>query len=210
MPSQDPPTDGSEHLLTTQHVHAARLGDAASLEWLVARLSPLLRELAAHRLGPVLRSHCDPDDLVNDAWLAAIPKLAQLTAQQGRYTPVLLRYLGNTILFRIEKLVRKHARQTPQAAAADEPPPEVPAEASGAITRAVRAEQRDLVREALAALEPGDREVLLLRGVEQMSTNAVAVVLAATPAAVSKRYQRALLRLRTALPGSVFDELDDA
>jgi DNA-directed RNA polymerase specialized sigma24 family protein len=56
-------------------------------------------------------------------------------------------------------------------------------------------------------LEPKDREILLLRGVEQQPTGTVAMLLGLTPQAVSMRHKRALDNLRSRLPGSVFDEI---
>ena len=76
------------------------------------------------------------------------------------------------------------------------------------ITGAIRSERRGQVHAALASLEAGDREVVFLRGIEQASLRATAAVVGLTPEAVAQRYRRALQKLRTRFPGSVFDELD--
>ena len=73
----------------------------------------------------------------------------------------------------------------------------------------LRNEERDRVTEVLDKLEAGDREIVLLRGIEQLSAAAAAAVLAITVDAAHKRYQRALTKLRGRLPDSVFAELDD-
>src|SRR5262245_59213008 len=73
--------------LTTFHVRRARVGDEDSLAWVVERFSPLLRVAAEHRLGRVLRSIYEPDDLVQEVWLVALPKLAEISARDERYTP---------------------------------------------------------------------------------------------------------------------------
>lgn len=198
-------------------------GDPAALEWVVVRLTPLLRSYADYRLGDVLRPHCSPEDLVQDAWVAVLPKLGELGERDGRHTPVLLRYLSNTILFRIKKLVRKHVREsamhgegapvalgsaaTENSSIAD-PFDALPADTSGVITGAIRSERRGQVRAALAALEGADREVVFLRGIEQASLRATATVVGLTPEAVAQRYRRALQKLRARVPGSVFDELE--
>ena len=208
-PVEDPP-------LTTLHVARAVAGDLESLEWLVGHLSPLLREHAAYRLGSVLRRHCDPEDLVNDAWLAVLPRMSDLLGEIARRrTPVLLKYMSNTVLFRIQKLARRHARQLASGSRAlatgveRDVVADRTTEASGVVTRALRAERRDLVRECLDELEPGDREVLLLRGIEQLSTSATATMLGIGAEAAAKRYQRALAKMRARLPESVFAELSD-
>lgn len=189
---------------TTMHVARAVDGDVASLEWLVGRLSPLLRAHATFRLGTVLRRHHDPDDLVNDAWLALLPRLQELLRDPGgRRTPVLLKYMSNTVVLRIRHLARHHARQGVE----EQMPSEVTAAQSGAITRALRQERDEAVRTAINELEERDREVVLLRGIEQLQAAAVAAMLEIGVEAVHKRYQRALDRLRRRLPSSVFDEL---
>ena len=60
-------------------------------------------------------------------------------------------------------------------------------------------ERADL-RAALAQLPPPQREVLLLRGIEQLSAKATAAMLGIGVEAAHKRYQRALDRLRSRLP----------
>lgn len=58
-----------------------------------------------------------------------------------------------------------------------------------------------------AALEGQDREILVLRGIEQYRNQTVAKQLGLSPQAVAMRFSRALDRLRERLPGSVFEEL---
>ena len=48
--------------------------------------------------------------------------------------------------------------------------------------------------------------IIILRGIEQQPTEQVAEILGITPKAVSKRYSRALQRLRDSLPESVSSE----
>ena len=70
---------------------------------------------------------------------------------------------------------------------------------------AVRAELQARLQEALAAMDPVDREVLALRHFEQLSNSETAQVLGLRESAASQRYARALLRLKdilTSLPGS--------
>lgn len=197
--------------LTTMHVRGAIAGNRESLDWVVTRLSPLLLAHASYRLGPLLRNSCDPHDLVSEAWLVALPRLAELPSRSGRYTPVLLRFLSTTIVNKVLSLARAHARRGADRASAMtafDPLDELPAETSGVITAAVRRERWDRVREALDGLDDADREVILLRGIEQLSPAAIAVQLDSTAAAIARRYQRAVGKLRARLPGSIFDELD--
>jgi RNA polymerase sigma-70 factor (ECF subfamily) len=66
-------------------------------------------------------------------------------------------------------------------------------------TAAQRKEAQERVRAALAALSEQEREVVVLRYLEQLSSREVAVVLGISEAAAKKRALRALQRLRERL-----------
>ena len=203
------PTD-----LTTRHVAQARSGDPKSLEWLIRRFTPLLRSNADYRLGRRLRELYDPDDIVNDVWMGVLPSLPDLSPRDGRYTPVLLRYMSRTLLFRINNLIEKHIqgkppKAKPAAAAQSDPVDALEAEATGVLTGVLRAEAKDLVHEAIERLEPKDRELILLRGVEQREYKEIAAIVQRDAKVLAVQYQRALKKLRKELPGEVFDELVD-
>jgi RNA polymerase sigma-70 factor (ECF subfamily) len=65
---------------------------------------------------------------------------------------------------------------------------------------AVRREDLCALRTALEQLAEIDREVLVLRHLEELTNNEVAQVLGIEKCAASKRYLRALQRLRNAIP----------
>lgn len=58
-----------------------------------------------------------------------------------------------------------------------------------------RTEDARAIQEALQTLSPADREVLLLKEFQGLSTTEIAVVLQATPEAVRQRHSRAVRRL---------------
>lgn len=64
---------------------------------------------------------------------------------------------------------------------------------------AQRAEIMENLREAIDRLDPTDREVLALRHFEELSNQEVAALLGIQTAAASKRYVRAIERLKDAL-----------
>jgi RNA polymerase sigma-70 factor (ECF subfamily) len=70
--------------------------------------------------------------------------------------------------------------------------------------------RKDLMRrvqQALTALSEADREVLLMRHVEDLPYSTVARILDIEPPAARKRYGRALLRLRAVLvEAGLFEE----
>jgi RNA polymerase sigma-70 factor (ECF subfamily) len=73
---------------------------------------------------------------------------------------------------------------------------------TSASLAAARAEMQRLLREVLDGMEPIDREVIALRHFEELSNDETAAVLELTKAAASKRYVRAMLRLKVALSKS--------
>lgn len=204
MPGQGTADGGEQPDPTTVHVRRALTGDDGSLGWLVGHLNPLLLRAARYRLGPLAAGAHAAEDLVQDAWLVALPKLPSLTPRDGRWTPVLLRYLSTTILHRARNILRQQARR-----ATHESTSQRPSDLSGAVTRAMQRELSVEVDEALGKLSEDERAVVLLRGVEQHSNHDVGTMLGCSAEAVSKRYQRALARLRGLLPRSVFDELPE-
>jgi RNA polymerase sigma-70 factor (ECF subfamily) len=65
--------------------------------------------------------------------------------------------------------------------------------------RAIREEVRERVRSALNRLSPEDREILVLRHLEQLKTAEIAVMLGIEEGAVKMRRLRAARRLRDLL-----------
>jgi len=212
--SGDPEDDPLPPDATTLHLRRARDGADESLAWLVARFSPLLRAQAAYRLPGSLSRLIDPDDLVDEVWLVALPRLGDLRERDGHGAPVLLKFLSATLLNKVNNLITKHLRgprggrvSNPEGQAASEPLDRYPAQLTSALTLAQRDERRDALRRALDELPPQDREILVLRGIEQVSNREVGRQLGLEPSAVTMRYRRALERLRDQLPGSLLDEL---
>ena len=79
--------------------------------------------------------------------------------------------------------------------------------------QAMRAEAHAQLHEGLASMEPADREILALRHLEELSTREVAIELGIEENTASKRYGRALRRLRNILakvPGLLPDGVGDA
>jgi RNA polymerase sigma-70 factor (ECF subfamily) len=74
-----------------------------------------------------------------------------------------------------------------------------------------RDERARLVREALEALDPADREIIALRSFEGLTNGEAAATLGLSKAAASNRYVRAMARLQAAcrqIPG-LLDDLGD-
>jgi RNA polymerase sigma-70 factor (ECF subfamily) len=197
---------------TSRRVRGAIGGERGDLEWIVARLTPPLIEQARYRLRGRLQHACDAEDVVNHAWLVCLPRLPELVARDGRYTPVLLKFLSTAILNRVNDLLRREIRtrtksdqdrgEAEGSAGSCEPAVEAPAP----WKEVVRREARGRVVEALRQLGDADREVLLLRLVEQMPAAAAGAKIGIEANAVNVRLHRALARLRAHLDASVFDD----
>ena len=200
VPSDDPNGD-----LTTLHVQRARGGDPQSLGWLVSRFTPLLLAQARHRMGPELRAKFEPDDVVNDVWATVLPRLPELSQRDGRSTPVLLSFLATTLLRHTNSLLRRRARgETPELEAIAA----LSEETRGPLTRAVQVETEGIALAALNDLGERDREIVLLRVLEQHSNQDVADLLGIEPTTAAQAFRRALEKLRNKLPGSVFDDVE--
>jgi RNA polymerase sigma-70 factor, ECF subfamily len=204
---------------TSRRVRGAIGGNADDLAWTIDRLTPLLVQQARFRLRGRMQRVCDPEDVVAHAWQVSLPRLSGLIARDGRYTPVLLKFLSTSILLRVNELLRRELQRMRATAAGSNPGPDgagatgaasvgsLPDPAPGVATEAVRRERVRIVQDTLQQLETIDREVIVLRMVEQRPAAEVGGLLGITAGAVNVRLHRALGRLRQCLPGSVFDDL---
>lgn len=200
--------------VTTMHVRRAVAGDTESVGWLVERFAPLLLAQARLRLPQEFRRFVEPEDLVQDAWAVALPRLGELPERDGRLTPVVLRFLGTTILYRVSNLMQRRLERTlraPDDASAEGGArlSQLPASESLALARAMTGESCRLVLAALDELDETDRRIVVMRGIEEAPVAEVAAILQMKPNTVTVRYRRLLAKLRDALPRSIFDDLDD-
>lgn len=193
--------------LTSLHIGQAVSGDPDSSAWLVDRFSPALLAQANYRLQGRLRSLCEPQDLVQDVWLTALPRLSDLVARDGRWTPVVLRFLATTLVRKINHLLRKSIAiaRDPAAVGGGE---QLPATDTGVVSRVSQREHWLSVSAAIDSLPSEERELLVLRGIEQRTNREIAQKLGIPDYEATRRYGRALDRLRTTLPGSIFADLD--
>ncbi len=211
-PPSDPPL-ADPAPPTTLHANRAVRGDAASLEWIVKRFTPLLIAQGEYRLPTVVRATFDVDDLVNETWAIALPKLGQVPLDGVRVTPRLLRFLSATLLNVVNNVARKHARTEARrlrdAGGGSETArlDRMPSDRTGVVSAVVRDERRSAVYRAIESLDAGDRDVILVRAIEQHPNATAAMLLGLDPQATATRYHRALKRLRNKLPDSVFGEL---
>ena len=214
IPDPDPDPAARDPLgATSFDVGKAATGDAAATDRLVRRLEPLLLADARYRLRRTGLADVEPGDVVAEAWAVALPLIGRIGEDSPRRTPALLAFLATTMRNVVGGLLRRRdVRGTPKsldANASTAGPPEPATTSSGVVTRVARAERKDLVLQALDRLEEIDREILMLKGVEQRGNAEVAGLLGIAPTTAAMRYRRALDRLREELPGAVFNDLAD-
>jgi RNA polymerase sigma-70 factor (ECF subfamily) len=205
-----------DHGESARRLEAAARGDRAAWGAVLAGHRNRLRRMVALRLDRRLQGRIDPSDVIQDAYLEAARRLPEYLRERSPMPLFLwLRFLTAQTL---QALHRRHlgaqARDAgreisigggriPQATSAA-----LAAQLLGHDTRAseaaIRAERKFRLEEALNCMDPIDREVLALRHLEQLSNAECARVLALSESATTKRYIRALRRLKeilTTLPG---------
>jgi RNA polymerase sigma-70 factor (ECF subfamily) len=175
----------------------------------------LLRMIAA-RLDPRILGKVDAEDILQEVYIeatrrnrdpSAFPTVPYLVWLRQVATQVLIdthrRYLGAK-----KRDVRREVAMS-RAGPADPSSLMLVGQLAGNLTTpsqcAAREEMFLELRTALAALEEADREVLILRHLEEWSNNEIALILGIDKYAASKRYLRALERLRRAMTTDAVD-----
>ena len=187
-------------------------GEQRAWEQLLDRHRDRLRRMVALRLDRRLQGRVDASDVIQEASLEAVRRLPEyLKNPTMPFLPVATLPDGTAAHGAAPDPPGGEARDAgrevalfrellPEATSAA-----LAAQLLGRLTTpseaAVRAERRIRMQEALNAMDPIDREVLALRHYEQLSNSEVATILGLDRSASSKRYVRALVRLKEFLAG---------
>jgi RNA polymerase sigma-70 factor (ECF subfamily) len=191
----------------TEHLLAAiARGDANARGQLLDRHRPRLKQMVAIRFDRRLAARLDPSDLVQETLVEADRRLeAYLQDRPLPFYP----WLRQLALNRLIDARRFHVRAGRRTVTREEPAglPEssvlqladrlISKEAPSAGLRLQ--ENRERVRAALDRLAEADREVLVLRYLEQMSAAEAGAVLGVGEGAMRVRVLRALRRLRAVM-----------
>ncbi len=187
-----------------------RSGDREVLATLFSQYRDRLWRLVGFRIDRRLLGRVDPDDVLQEAYLAAVQRLAHYGNAAPMSPFVWLRMIVLQTLTDVhrhhlgvqmrdaDREVGGRAIDNSQTTSAS-----LVAFLTGNCTSpsqaAVRAELFNQVEQAIATLEPLDQEVLALRHFEELTNSEVAEVLGIQQKAASIRYVRALKRLKAAL-----------
>ncbi len=194
-------------------------GDHDALAELFSQHRDRLWRMVNFRMDPRLHGRVDADDVLQEAWLAAVQRIDHFLADASRSIFVWFRLITSQTLVDIH---RRHLGTQKRNAAAE-------FSISGGWTAtstsfslshhllghltspsqaALRDELSETLRNALQSMNEIDREVLALRHFEQLTNRETAQILGISEQAASDRYIRALSRLKnvlTAIPGFLSD-----
>jgi RNA polymerase sigma-70 factor, ECF subfamily len=187
-----------------------RAGSDGALAELFAMYQAALRRMIELRLDPRLKGRVSPSDVVQDTYIEAAKRLPHFLNKPQMSFFVWLRLIAGQRLIDVHRRqfgaqkrsvgreISLHGRGWPAASSM--------CLAGNLVDRnsspSHAAQQTEIlakVAEVLETLDPVDREVLSLRHFEELSNAETAELLGIESAAASKRYIRALERLRSTL-----------
>jgi RNA polymerase sigma-70 factor (ECF subfamily) len=193
---------------TAELIELTVRGDAAARQQLLVRHRKRLVKMVAVRLDRGVAARLDPSDVVQEALAEAAQHLDEFL----RTRPVpYYAWLRQFAWERLVKLHRHHIRSKKRSVTREEawsmPLPEdsvlrlarLVASGASPSQALIRNELRERLRAALDELAPHDREILVMRNLEQLPIAEIAEVLGLTEGAVKVRHLRALRRLRAIL-----------
>jgi RNA polymerase sigma-70 factor (ECF subfamily) len=184
----------------------ARGGDQAAFEELFNRHRARLRRAIAMRMDRRVAARVDASDILQETYLEAFTRLPKYLQQEGMPFYLWLHWIAR------EKVLGAHRRHLgAEKRTAQHEVPLMPVDSSaefvsGLIGRGptpsqqlARAELAERLRLALGQLDADERDLILWRHFEQLSARDMAQLLGITEAAASKRYIRAVEKLRKLL-----------
>ena len=190
-------------------VRRAVSGDQAAFSDLLSRHRDRLRRMVALRLDRRLR-RVDASDIIQDAYIDAAAGLPEYARRSEMSFFLWLRWLTGMKIhaahrthlgFRVRDAGREISIERgvmPQATSAA-----IAARLIGRLTSAsaiaIRQERKARLQTALEAMDPIDREILVLRHFEELTNGEAAQSLGIQESAASKRYIRALRKIKDIL-----------
>jgi RNA polymerase sigma-70 factor (ECF subfamily) len=202
---------------TRRLLQAGAGGDTEKWGDLLEQHRERLRRMVALRLDRRLQGRIDASDVIQEAYLEASGRLPEYLNQPTMPFFLWLRFLTSQKLLELHRhhlgaQVRDAGREVClyQGSLPETSSAALAAQLLGHLTQpsqaAIRAEMKIRLQDALNSMDALDREVLALRHFEHLSNAETAQTLGIRDSAASKRYIRALKKLRTilsSLPGGL-------
>ena len=197
-----------EHL--SPLLHDASRGNEQALAELFEKHRPRLRRMVELRMDNRIRGRVSPSDVLQETYVDLAKQLEGYLEKPDLPFYVWMRWLTGQRLAKVHRyhldaakrdasqeiaLYRGHLPQATSFALASK----LIASVSSIGGKVIRIEQQAKLQEALNSLDEDDREVLAMRHFEQLTNSEVAVILEISESAATKRYSRALLRLKKQL-----------
>src|SRR5690242_12283986 len=195
---------------TEDLLRRAKAGDAAALGALFAHYRDRLRKMVRLRLDRRVAGRLDASDVLQEAYLDVARRFPEYAAAPAVPFYVWLRALTGQRLIDLHRQhlgarmrdagqeVSLYRGALPQASSVSLAQ-QLLAGLTSPTQAAVRAEMQLQLQEALNGMDPIDREVVVLRHFEELNNVETAAVLGIEPSAASKRYLRAVRRLKKIL-----------
>jgi len=183
---------------TTRLLVAARQGSATALDDLYRRCAPKLLPLIRLRMGRSLRSNLESRDILQAVLLKSFQKLSQVQ-DPATLMAWLSRIAENEIRDQADfhhRQRREDARRAPIEAAED-----LPAPVRQALSQAIESERSEQLERALEALPEAQREVIVLRKLEELTFPEIASRLGKSEDASRMMFARAMTALTLELKG---------
>jgi RNA polymerase sigma-70 factor, ECF subfamily len=186
---------------TEELLRQATAGDEQSIEQLLGRHRRRLRQMVAIRMDPRLKTRLDPSDVVQDTLAEAHRQLpTYLRKRPLPFYPWLRQIAWNRLVDLHRRHIGSRRRTVTRDVSIDG---RSAAKLFNSLTESgstpgrsmLREELRRRVQDALARLSSTDREVVVLRHLEQLSVSEIATVLEIPEGTVKSRHFRALERL---------------
>ena len=188
---------------TDRLIQQAIAGDQAAADELIASHRVYLRKMIDLRMDDELRVRVDPSDVVQETQLVASQRFDDFLARRPTSFRIWVR---RKALEQRTDMRRRHLTAANRSVRREV---KLSDHSSFAIAHSLclgtpsqrirRQEQADRVRAAMQTLSERDREVLLLRHVEELTNMEAAEVLQMDAGAASQLYGRALRRLQKKL-----------
>lgn len=184
-------------------------GDGAALGQLFDRHRERLWRMIRFRMDRRLASRIDPDDVLQESYVAASARLNHYLSKPEQSPFIWLRLVvGQTMIDIHRRHVGAQMRDAGREQSLGPRYPEatsvslvaeLSASATGPSTGAMRNEAAEQLQQAIASMAEIDQEIIALRHFEDLTNSETAELLGLQPTAASNRYVRALARLREIL-----------
>jgi RNA polymerase sigma-70 factor (ECF subfamily) len=194
-------------LLSETHelIDRAGQGNEAARRQLLERYRDYLKRMVAVRLDRRLAARIDPSDVVQETLVEAARRLDDYLRDRPLPFYGWLRGLAGE---RVIDTHRRHVTAQRRSVALEHRELDLPDASADKLVRRLfaadtspsnhlmRQERHERLKAALASLPPRDREVVVMRHLEQLSTAEIAAMLEISEPAVKSRLLRALIRMR--------------